>query len=362
MVNWKEGLFLTAVANWIQENVIPLYIPLKELLVSLHVLSKPEHHTSRLDWVKEMHASLPDKMLDQLRLFRLLSNDFLEIMDIVEPWRASLQSSVEAGLDQIQKLSELDFACLLLGPGFERRQVEVWLHGQQDEILAALNPERRAMLKYPQITKLELLDFLYSYLSYFQKEQRRIEPWLIRAVYQAQESLRQEPRQFLEHIHPRFRLHDAYMEFHKARTYRFYYHEVKRLYLLPSTFIAPHLLLGIFGDRLTVALDVKIPGATAQATIPPDFIQIMKALSDPTRTAIFKSLLSHPYCIQQLAELHGISEPAVAKHLKVLAEAELIWSERRGYYVFYQGAPERLEMLAVDIHQFLDMKEGTRTS
>ncbi|MCK9906578.1 winged helix-turn-helix domain-containing protein, partial [Frankia sp. Cpl3] len=112
-----------------------------------------------------------------------------------------------------------------------------------------------------------------------------------------------------------------------AQTYQFAYQELEQIYLYPSTFAAPHLLLGIDDARICVVIAVEVPGSTQKATVPNDFITKMKVFSDPTRAAILKSLLQHPYCIQQLAELHGISEPAVAKHMKLLSEADFVWGE-----------------------------------
>ncbi len=346
-----------ALEQWIKKHVVVLYVPSYEFFNSLHVLGHPEHHTTRLNWVEETLNALPSHLLSELEYFKVLSNEYLDIMDALEPWCTPLYDSVEAGIEQIETLPLEKFVATMLGPNFHPHKVSAWLNGERDELFHQLKPEHREMINHPLTTKARFIDFLHQYLPYFQKEQRRIEPWLIRAVYEAQERIEKEPVKFMEEIHPRLRLHDYYLEFHKYKTFRFAYQDLQQVYIKPSTFVSPHLLLGIYTERLSVALLIDVPGTTEKKSIPADFIRTMKALSDSTRVSIFKSLLGHPYCIQQLADLHGVSEPAVSKHIKLLAEAELIWGERRGHYVFYKGIPSRLEMFSVDIHQFLDMPD-----
>ncbi|MFY0544576.1 ArsR/SmtB family transcription factor [Brevibacillus sp. H7] len=345
---------------WLRKHVSVIYLPCYEFFLSLHVLAQPEHHTSRHSWANEMLESLPPKLREELASFSTMSGIFFDIMDPIVPWQESLFPSVEAGLELYEKMPAAEFVQAMMGPVYHPQQIDAWMQGRTDEKFEQLKPEHRELIRRPLATRRAFLDFCYEYLPYFQKEQRRIEPWLIRSVHESQEKLQHDPVGFLEEIHPRLHVHDAFLQFHKARTYTFFYRELKHIYVKPTTFVAPHLLLGIYpGDRISVALHVDVPGTTARATIPNDFIAKMKVLGDPTRVAILKSLLEHPYCIQQLAALHGITEPAVTKHIKLLAESNFVWSERRGRYVFYRGMPSRLEQLAVDIHEFIDMPDPT---
>ena len=53
------------------------------------------------------------------------------------------------------------------------------------------------------------------------------------------------------------------------------------------------------------------------------------ALSDPTRRAILARLVLGEATAGELAEPFKISQPAISRHLRVLAEASLIVRERR---------------------------------
>lgn len=61
-----------------------------------------------------------------------------------------------------------------------------------------------------------------------------------------------------------------------------------------------------------------------------DIDQAFKALADPTRRDILERLTMAPASISDLARRYDISLPAVMKHVRVLEEAELVRSEKRG--------------------------------
>ncbi|WP_103108093.1 ArsR/SmtB family transcription factor [Brevibacillus reuszeri] len=340
---------------WLKKHLSIAYVPGHEFFLSLHVIESPEHHVTRLGWAQETLAALPRPLTEKLHYFSAMSSKFLDIMDVLVPWEEMYQHSVEAGLERIQALDASEFAEAMIGPVYHPKQIKQWLEGRTDDVFEQLKPEHRELLRHPLATKRSFLEFCYDYLPYFQAEERRIEPWLVRAAHEAQEMIAADPIRFLSQVHPRMHVHEDAIHFHKAKTYSFAYQQLAHIHLRVSTYVAPHLLLGIYGDQISVGFPVDVPGTAVKSAIPADFITKMKVFGDPTRTAILKSLLDHPYCTQQLADLHGISEPAVNKHLKLLVDAGFVWSERRGRYVFYRGITSRLEQLAVDLHEFIDM-------
>lgn len=54
------------------------------------------------------------------------------------------------------------------------------------------------------------------------------------------------------------------------------------------------------------------------------------ALADPTRRGIILHLAQGEASVSELAKPHGISMPAISKHLRVLEEAGLIFRRREG--------------------------------
>ena len=67
-----------------------------------------------------------------------------------------------------------------------------------------------------------------------------------------------------------------------------------------------------------------------------------KALGDTTRLTILTTLAeaSEPVCACDLGEGVDLGQPTVSHHLKVLREAGLVISERRGTWGFYQLHPD----------------------
>jgi ArsR family transcriptional regulator len=72
------------------------------------------------------------------------------------------------------------------------------------------------------------------------------------------------------------------------------------------------------------------------------------ALGDPVRLRLLSLLASAPageVCVCELVEPLGRSQPTVSHHLKILAGAGLVRSEKRGKWSWYAVVPERLEDL-----------------
>ena len=83
---------------------------------------------------------------------------------------------------------------------------------------------------------------------------------------------------------------------------------------------------------------------------------IYRAMADDTRRRIVTLLLGHNYCVSELARTLGISESAVSQHLKVLKEADLLYGEKRGYYMHYDIDREKLRALADEIGTLAGME------
>jgi ArsR family transcriptional regulator, arsenate/arsenite/antimonite-responsive transcriptional repressor len=75
---------------------------------------------------------------------------------------------------------------------------------------------------------------------------------------------------------------------------------------------------------------------------------IAKALGDPIRLQLVDVLRKHAgkVCVCELVPLFDLSQPTVSHHLKVLREAGLVDSERRGLWAYYYVIPDALEGLA----------------
>jgi len=73
---------------------------------------------------------------------------------------------------------------------------------------------------------------------------------------------------------------------------------------------------------------------------------IFRALSDPTRRAIFERLARDgEKTVHALTDRAGVSQPAVSKHLTVLKRAKLVRHRREGRETHYSAQPQALAPL-----------------
>jgi ArsR family transcriptional regulator len=74
---------------------------------------------------------------------------------------------------------------------------------------------------------------------------------------------------------------------------------------------------------------------------------IARALGDPVRLQLVDVLRKHAgkVCVCELVPLFELSQPTVSHHLKVLRDAGIVGSERRGLWAYYYVVPEALAEL-----------------
>jgi len=76
-------------------------------------------------------------------------------------------------------------------------------------------------------------------------------------------------------------------------------------------------------------------------SVDPD-VELLQAIADPVRLSIVRQLASQPEatCACDFTECCTVSQPTVSHHLKVLREAGVVTTERRGTYIYYELAPD----------------------
>ena len=82
--------------------------------------------------------------------------------------------------------------------------------------------------------------------------------------------------------------------------------------------------------------------------------QVFKALGDPVRLRLVSLIGAHKggeVCVCDLTEAFDLTQPTISHHLKVLKDAGLIDSQRRGTWVYYRLVPAALERMAALLSQ-----------
>ncbi|MFF2727711.1 ArsR/SmtB family transcription factor [Streptomyces sp. NPDC058008] len=77
--------------------------------------------------------------------------------------------------------------------------------------------------------------------------------------------------------------------------------------------------------------------------------KVFKALGDPVRLRLLSMIASRAggeVCVCDLTPAFDLSQPTISHHLKLLKQAGLIDSERRGTWVYYRLLPETTDRMA----------------
>jgi len=82
--------------------------------------------------------------------------------------------------------------------------------------------------------------------------------------------------------------------------------------------------------------------------------QVLEALGDPTRRAVFKRLRGRARSVGEIAAGMEVSRPAVSQHLRVLKEARLVTDRAEGTRRLYSVDPRGLEALRGWLDGFWD--------
>lgn len=74
---------------------------------------------------------------------------------------------------------------------------------------------------------------------------------------------------------------------------------------------------------------------------------LLKAVADPYRLRMLATLeaAEDEVCVCDFTDALPLNQPTVSHHLRILREAELVTSERRGTWVYYRIAPDARERI-----------------
>ena len=84
---------------------------------------------------------------------------------------------------------------------------------------------------------------------------------------------------------------------------------------------------------------VEVPAAAAEA------VALLSAAADPVRWTVLARLAHSPRCVCDLQEQVPIAPNLLSYHLKVLREAGLVTTSRRGRWIDYTLAVDALDRL-----------------
>ena len=91
-----------------------------------------------------------------------------------------------------------------------------------------------------------------------------------------------------------------------------------------------------------------------------DLSRVFRALSVDSRVRIVQLLAERTLCVGALSNLLGISAGAVSQHLRILKDAGLVESDRRGYFIHYRLAPGAAKCCQVAMFSLFGPRRGDK--
>ncbi|GAB7035800.1 DUF5937 family protein [Streptomyces sp. NPDC021749] len=351
------------------ERVGFAYSPAMEAVLSLHVLVEPKHHPVQHGWVRAMRKLSPG-LKREIEAFSFAVRAYFPEFLFPQPTGGLPDFAGElAGLRAADPdLVRLEFAVPLLSPwpgGDEgrdprvldrpevRRRLRERAVVESDEAMAAM------LLDDPRALLERFLAMLERYWQEaFEDEWARLEPELAAGVSEAGHQIAERGLYgMLRGLWPEVRS-DA-----RAETFwleRPHDHDIAigpedRLVLAPSAYVWPHVRVNCDVPwPLGLVFPLSSITREARPRIPPArLVGTLRALADDTRLRALRLIAERPRSTQELAPLVGVSEAALSKHLRVLADAGLLERRREGYYVLYRLVPDQVAGLAPSLDSFL---------
>jgi len=302
-----------------------VYSPLFEMFCALHVLSNPEHHIHRQKWVEKVNKQMNPDMKQDIKIYADITDEYCIIMDVCHYFEECSDLNILSSIDVLSKIS---------------------IH----EINKIFKEYDKKITKNQYQGLLRLLrDF---YINIFEGELKYIEPFIARMLKQKVKFAKEKGIfNLIQEIHERIKVHEDKIVFYKNKQYEVYKRDLKRVSINVSTFVGPHLLIGILDDFLNLTCLVETENSEKES--PKDLERTLKALGDSTRLKILKAISKKGKSTQELSSLLDISEAAVSKALKLLQEGQLVTKERKGNYMIYSVNNDTIDFISYRIYEYI---------
>lgn len=337
------------------------YSEAEECLVSLHVMSNPEHHTAAKDWARNRYEMLSEELKHEIDFFGANYADWLFIMDIasyISQKNYPNRLTVEKLVQEITDMDDEQFAYLFLGfPAFDYdiNIVRRWIKdpsavnekelGVQAQFLST--DSVRLFVEDIDGMKARIKDVLFKYWEEcFSKEWPAIDRYL-GGIVKKEELIFQRTNfnEYITQIHEDLTAADNFIVFHKDPDYSVNIKNIKDILINLSVFSAPHLMGNVVGQTMTVTLNLNFHSVKMQEAAPERVLKILDAVSDSTRLKIMKMLWNSETTTKELAEVLDLSPSTISLHLKILREADLVETNKIKKYVYYRLKKEEFKLL-----------------
>ncbi|MDJ0755129.1 MAG: metalloregulator ArsR/SmtB family transcription factor [Ardenticatenaceae bacterium] len=372
-----------------EENIGFGYSIIRELLLSLNVLSNHKNHPLHISWALSTRQKISAELRSELRTLRPViatAARFLVASEQVE------EPAFEREISALESMHSEHFAevlvndCLINAPPNGQRPLKqlvsltefresdsiqqkvsgylkMW-YGDDDTLLPLLAYE-------PEQLQQRFLQLLRRYWStFFEYEWQGIESIILEEIrVRGHELQRSGSVPMLAGLSERFSVDIA----QQIATYfkpnvieECTFRQIDNLNLYPSYYTYPSLIFFIKNrspaEPLTLSITYPMPQhrLAGKPPVPSDqLLNILRGVADPTRLQILELVAQKPCSTMELARIIGLSESAISKQLKLMQRVGWIGAERDSYYVLYRASSEPLQHLTNALSLILNSASAT---
>ena len=346
------------------------YSPAYEAVASIHVLLDPKHHPLQLPWVRRCRSLSPElkrEIQTWAFVFRGYTPGFLDPgaqgpdLDFHDELDAARRTATDVVRDElaisIRSLAPTDDELSIRRPEEHERAVARAreLAREEGEVLA---------LEDPAAALARILAMLERYWDEaFAKEWQRVEPEIAAEVERSGRELATGGiERWSRAMAPNMRWDEdsSSLVFDCSPAHQRHDHHVDvaergELTLVPSVYTWPHVRVACCGPWPAI---VVYPTAGVRALTQPELpdgelLTTLRALAEDSRLRIARMLSRAPLSTQEIAQRLSLSDAAVSRHLRTLADAGIVESRRDGYYVLYSLKGERVGAVGPSLAGYL---------
>lgn len=344
--------------------------PLVEMAASLHVLSDPSHHENCIHWAVNLRKELSKELLKEIDYFSDMYSQWDFIMDVMTEAAGQRDDDMEAGLERIEKMDDLEFSYYFLGLSAidcEKKflnDLQEWMKSPERLTLQDLGEQGRyldlssvkAYLSDIPKVRSRLMKILRQYWDEaFEHEWNKIKKYIRKVILNQEVILKEQSTEsYIMSLHSDIKIVDGSIVLRKDIDFKQDMSLVRRFHIFPSVFTAPHLMLNISGNIVTIYYNLNYHSVEMSESVPKEVMEGLKAISDGTRLKIMKYLRNSEATTQELSQVIGLDASTISLQLKVLKRANLLSKRKVKKFVYYSFIEENLKDIWRKTTDFLE--------
>lgn len=327
------------------------YSPTIEMAANLHAMECPKHFPSQKDRVDATRAKMGPDLRSEFNYIARETLGFAPVMDLIDHLERSDIDNIALFLDRLADVDPVEFAYGYFSGLIPKRTIRALLKDPQaripeGEALGHYFPEKslRAYFEIQDELRPRIASFLKAYWTdVFAREWDHIGAVEIRRLSEEKHALAAiGHRAYLAGCHAGISVDDDAVRLQKSMGFTIPYRSIKKVEIVISAYVRPHLMMNCFDDVLTIYKGVDMAISDRETSFA-EVEKFVKAISSVTKLKILFELNRQEQTTKELAERFDVASSSISEHLKALREAELVYPQRVQNQVYYRFLHENYD-------------------